>query len=142
VPAARTFLSGADIVLPDRVASGLTLVLEGERIADLTSGPRELGSHEVRVDLSGRLVVPGFVDVHVHGVLGVDVLDGPGAVATVARQLPRFGVTAFCSSPQSHVRAHIRTQGARGSSRRTWKATSSIPRTAARSPWSGFGRTK
>jgi len=96
VPVARTFLSGADVVLPDRVASGLTLVLEGDRIVDLTSGPRELGSHENRIDCSGRLLVPGFIDVHVHGLLGVDVLDGAEAVATVARQLPRFGVTAFC----------------------------------------------
>jgi N-acetylglucosamine-6-phosphate deacetylase len=96
VPVARTFLSGADVVLPDRVASGLTLVIEADRIVDLTSGPRELGPHETRIDVSGRLVVPGFIDVHVHGLLGVDVLDGAGAVATVARWLPRFGVTAFC----------------------------------------------
>jgi len=96
VPVARTFLSGADVVLPDRVASGLTLVLEGDRIVDMTSGPRELSSHETRIDISGHLIVPGFVDVHVHGVLGVDVLDGLDAVRTVAGQLSRFGVTAFC----------------------------------------------
>ena len=96
MPVARTFLSGADVVLPDRVASGITLVLEGDRIVDLTTGPRELSSQEARVDLTGRLIVPGFIDVHVHGLLGVDVLDGPDAVAVVARQLPQFGVTAFC----------------------------------------------
>lgn len=96
MPVARTFLSGADVVLPDRVASGLTLVLEGDRIVDMTNGPRELSSHETRIDVSGHLIVPGFVDVHVHGVLGVDVLDGPDAVRTVAGQLSRFGVTAFC----------------------------------------------
>jgi N-acetylglucosamine-6-phosphate deacetylase len=96
VAVTRTFLAGADVVLPDRVASGLTLVLEGDRIVDLTSGPRELSSQETRVDVTGRLIVPGFIDVHVHGVLGVDVLDGPESVVAVARQLPRFGVTAFC----------------------------------------------
>lgn len=94
--ATRTFLSGADVVLPDRVASGLTVVLEGDRIVDLTTGPRELSSQETRVDVTGRLIVPGFIDVHVHGLLGVDVLDGPDAVLAVARQLPQFGVTAFC----------------------------------------------
>ena len=94
--ATRTFLSGADVVLPDRVASGLTVVLEGDRIVDLTTGPRELSSQETRVDVTGRLIVPGFIDVHVHGLLGVDVLDGPDAVMAVARQLPQFGVTAFC----------------------------------------------
>ena len=92
----RTFLSGADVVLPDRVASGLTVVMEGDRIVDLTSGPRELSHSERRVDATGQLVVPGFVDVHVHGVMGIDVLDGATAVASVARELSRFGVTAFC----------------------------------------------
>jgi N-acetylglucosamine-6-phosphate deacetylase len=43
--------------------------------------------------------VPGFIDAHVHGAAGTDVMDGPGAIATVARELPRWGVTAF--SPTS-----------------------------------------
>jgi len=34
--------------------------------------------------------------VHVHGVIGHDVLDGDGAVARIAAALPRWGVTAFC----------------------------------------------
>jgi len=83
-------------VLPDRVVSGHSLVLEGGRIVDIISGPREAGRDEGRIDLSGLLVVPGFIDVHVHGVLGADVLDGAGAVARIARELPRWGVTAFC----------------------------------------------
>ena len=41
-------------------------------------------------------IVPGFIDVHVHGVNGVDVLDGADSVRTVAATLPRYGVTAFC----------------------------------------------
>ena len=41
-------------------------------------------------------VVPGFIDVHVHGVEGHDTLDGGDAVAQIAARLPRYGVTAFC----------------------------------------------
>lgn len=48
------------------------------------------------VDVAGCYVVPGFIDVHVHGVAGVDVQDADDAVAVVARTLPRYGVTAFC----------------------------------------------
>jgi len=36
------------------------------------------------------------VDVHVHGMEGVDLLNGVDAVADVARRLPKYGVTAFC----------------------------------------------
>ena len=46
--------------------------------------------------LAGHLIVPGFIDVHVHGVAGTDVLDGPDAVSIVAAHLPRYGVTGFC----------------------------------------------
>jgi N-acetylglucosamine-6-phosphate deacetylase len=94
--APRCFLAGASLVLPDRVVSGQTLVLEGNRIVDLIAGPRETGPREVRVNLEGHFVLPGFIDVHVHGVAGTDVLDADGAVAAVAERLPRSGVTAFC----------------------------------------------
>jgi N-acetylglucosamine-6-phosphate deacetylase len=94
--ASRVLLCGADVVLPDRVASNLTVVIEDGRIADLVAGPREVGPGEIRHDLRGHFIVPGFIDVHVHGVLGVDVMDDDAAVRKVARQLPQFGVTAFC----------------------------------------------
>jgi N-acetylglucosamine-6-phosphate deacetylase len=93
---ARTFLSGADLVLPDRVASGQTLVIDGGRVVEIVSGPRSLAAGEVRLDRPGHLVVPGFIDVHVHGAVGLDVLDGRGVVADLASRLPRWGVTAFC----------------------------------------------
>jgi N-acetylglucosamine-6-phosphate deacetylase len=94
--APRVLLCGADVVLPDRVASNLTVVIEDGRIADLVAGPRGVGAGEGRHDLSGHFLVPGFIDVHVHGVLGVDVMDDATAVQRVARVLPQFGVTAFC----------------------------------------------
>jgi N-acetylglucosamine-6-phosphate deacetylase len=94
--APRVLLCGADVVLPDRVASNLTVVIEDGRITDLVAGPREVGPGETRHDLRGQFIVPGFIDVHVHGVLGVDVMDDATAVQRVARVLPQFGVTAFC----------------------------------------------
>jgi N-acetylglucosamine-6-phosphate deacetylase len=92
----RVFLSGADIVLPDRIESGQTVVIEGGRVADFVSGPRGIGDGETHVQLPGGVVVPGFVDVHVHGVEGLDVLDGDASLAGVAGRLPKYGVTAFC----------------------------------------------
>ena len=92
----RAFLAGATLVAPDRIVSGQTLVIEDRRIADITAGPRAVGEGERHVDLTGLTIVPGFIDVHIHGVAGIDVLDGRGAVANVAARLPRWGVTAFC----------------------------------------------
>jgi N-acetylglucosamine-6-phosphate deacetylase len=86
-----TILTGVDIVLPNRIVTNGTLAIDGDRISDVASETHTGGD-----DLTGHLVVPGFIDVHVHGLYGVDTLDGDSAIAEIARLLPRFGVTAFC----------------------------------------------
>jgi N-acetylglucosamine-6-phosphate deacetylase len=89
-------LAGADVVLPDRVMPQTRVIIDGGRIAALAPRRGDDPDGATRVDVSGCLVVPGFVDVHVHGVEGHDVLEGPQAVREVAARLPRFGVTGFC----------------------------------------------
>jgi N-acetylglucosamine-6-phosphate deacetylase len=85
-------LSGADLVLPTGVQREGTLVIEGERITDIRAAAGGGGSHPLR----DHLIVPGFVDVHVHGTGGVDTLEGNDAVRKLAHELPKYGVTAFC----------------------------------------------
>lgn len=89
-------LSGADLVLPGRILGPGSLVLEGDRIIDVREGRVAASPGDLHFDLEGHYVVPGFIDVHVHGVLGLDSLDGPHAVNSIAAALPRYGVTAFC----------------------------------------------
>ena len=90
-------VSGATLVLPDRVLSPGTLVIEDGRIAEIRSDT-PLGAH-ASFAFHGHYIVPGFIDLHVHGVDGVDALDTHdegGAIAAIAARLPRYGVTAFC----------------------------------------------
>jgi N-acetylglucosamine-6-phosphate deacetylase len=89
-------VAGGDLVLPDRVVAGGSVVIDGSRIAGLEPKARGDVAGAQVVDASQCYVVPGFVDVHVHGLDGVDVFDHDEAVATIARRLPSFGVTAFC----------------------------------------------
>lgn len=88
-------LSGADLVLPDGVPTPGTLLLDGDHIVTVLS-PNESAPHAPTIDLRGHTIVPGFIDVHVHGLEGHDTLDGADGVAEIARRLPRYGVTAFC----------------------------------------------
>jgi N-acetylglucosamine-6-phosphate deacetylase len=92
-----TVLSCGSAVLPDRIAAPVSLVIESGLIVDVVTGPRAVGDSERVVDLTEHIAVPGFIDVHVHGLLGADTLDGAGvgAVARIAAALPQFGVTAF-----------------------------------------------
>ncbi len=73
------------LVLRDRVEPG-RLVVEDDTIVgvepDDTCG-------------SGPLVMPGFVDVHVHGWAGHDAMAGPAALDGMSRTLLRQGVTSF-----------------------------------------------
>ena len=89
-------LSGADVILPDRMLSPGTVVVDRDRIVEVDRGTRPADGTAPHLDLSGHLIAPGFIDVHVHGVEGTDTLDSEDAVAIIARRMPRFGVTAFC----------------------------------------------
>ncbi|HYE86695.1 MAG TPA: N-acetylglucosamine-6-phosphate deacetylase [Vicinamibacterales bacterium] len=98
-------LAGADIVLNDRVLPGATLVIKDGVIEDVVPSHISRPAVAETIDLNGYIIAPGFVDVHLHGIEGVDVMQDAGAVAQVAARLPKFGVTAFCptsiaSTPQ------------------------------------------
>jgi len=47
------------------------------------------------VDGPIRHIVPGFIDLHVHGASGVDIMEGGTSGATVARTHARHGTTAM-----------------------------------------------
>ena len=95
-------LSGADLVLPGGIQAGGTLVLDGNRIVEIRSGAMGLSrrsgeaAESDAIDLRGHVILPGFVDVHVHGVEGIDTLDGGDAIAAIAGRVTKYGVTAFC----------------------------------------------
>jgi N-acetylglucosamine-6-phosphate deacetylase len=88
-------VSGGDLILPGRVISAGSLVIDAGRIVAVESRRIDPEGATV-VDASDCFVAPGFIDVHVHGLHGHDTLDGEGAVARIAALLPRYGVTAFC----------------------------------------------
>jgi N-acetylglucosamine-6-phosphate deacetylase len=61
---------------------------------DLTVPP---GAQEIRA--SGKIAVPGFIDVHIHGAGGHDVMEGTEeALSTVARTLAAHGTTSFVAT--------------------------------------------
>jgi N-acetylglucosamine-6-phosphate deacetylase len=101
-------LAKGDVVLPDRVLSEGTIVIDEGRIAVIEPGAVDLAG-ATTVDASDCYIVPGFIDVHVHGVEGHDTLDGGNAVAEIASRLPRYGVTAFCPTTVACPPGELRT---------------------------------
>ena len=84
-------LAGATVVLADRLLTPGRVSIENGRIIDVSRCDAADG------DLHGQYLVPGFIDVHVHGIEGTDALDGAGAVARVAARLAR------CEIGRAHV---------------------------------------
>ncbi len=82
---------------PQLVAEDGVVLIEDRRIVAV--GPTDMVAIppdcEV-IDVGGRTIVPGLVDVHIHGLLGYSCMGSE--VADVAAALPRFGVTAFCAT--------------------------------------------
>lgn len=64
----------------------------GEKILELSA---ETDAEEI-LDAQGNFVAPGFINVHIHGCAGADVMDGtPDALEKICNFLPRTGVTSF-----------------------------------------------
>ncbi len=56
---------------------------------------------DMRIDATGKdwIVVPGFIDIHIHGSSGFDVMDAtPEALNGLARALPSEGTTSFLAT--------------------------------------------
>lgn len=101
-------IAGGDLVLPDRILSDASLIIDSARIAAVEPRGRIDVAGAVTIDARECYVVPGFIDVHVHGVEGVDTLDEGDPIAEMARRLPQFGVTGFCPTTVACSPAQLR----------------------------------
>lgn len=80
------------ILTPTGFVRGELTVDDAGRVAQVTGQPvSEAQVLEVRL----AIVIPGFIDLHVHGGGGCDVMEGGSAIATVARQHAQHGTTAL-----------------------------------------------
>ena len=83
-------LKNANVVLPDREVTASVLIADG-KIAAIGDG----GADE-HIDLAGTTLLPGFIDVHIHGAAGVDVMDATSdGLRSVSDYLASQGVTSW-----------------------------------------------
>jgi N-acetylglucosamine-6-phosphate deacetylase len=118
-----TAIHASRILTPDEEISDGVIVVEGSRIAAI--GHRDemrLPPDAVDYVATGMTVVPGFVDVHIHGAGGHDVMEGDArALDRITSTVARHGTTSVvattvtapiedtCRSLQgiaSYIRAH------------------------------------
>ncbi|MEU7317268.1 N-acetylglucosamine-6-phosphate deacetylase [Streptomyces sp. NPDC007083] len=102
----RTVLTGARVVAPEGVRENGSVVVEGRTLADIGPGgpvgadaPGPPAPDAETLDLSGHWIVPGFVDLHVHGGGGASFSAGSHEESlTVIRTHRAHGTTTMAAS--------------------------------------------
>ena len=93
----RTLLTGARVITPDSRTEPASVLIEDGRIAAVGPGLAAAGAETV--DLSGSVIAPGFIDVHVHGGGGHPLITrDPGEIEAYARWAVSQGVTSFLAT--------------------------------------------
>ena len=89
-------LRNARIVLSNRVTEPGSILIEGDRIArifDVESAP---SNEDNSIDLAGLTIFPGFIDIHIHGAVGVDTMEASSeGLLQIAEFLAGQGVTSW-----------------------------------------------
>lgn len=78
------------------LASPSAVLLAGGRIAALDTDAERLGADVGRViDGSGMAAAPGFIELQLNGIGGLDFTGDPDSIARVGTAPARYGVTAY-----------------------------------------------
>lgn len=97
----RILLNNVQIYAENNTIENGFIKIEDGKIAEIGNSS-QLGDQEGYQQItlpSNYKVIPGFIDVHIHGVAGADTMDAtPGALDTMARALPKEGTTSFLAT--------------------------------------------
>lgn len=96
------------IVTPETVVEGMALLFN-EKIVGIIPRDEVPGDAEV-IDAQNGYVIPGLVDMHIHGYLGEDASDGSyEGLKIMAEGVAKNGVTAFLPTTMTVSYDELRT---------------------------------
>ncbi|WP_105253221.1 N-acetylglucosamine-6-phosphate deacetylase [Pseudoalteromonas sp. T1lg75] len=89
----RYYLKAANIITSNEVLIGHAVLVENGRITAIT---QECNAEIEIIDLGDNYLFPGFIDLHIHGREGCDIMDGTQqSLETISKSLAKHGVTGF-----------------------------------------------
>jgi N-acetylglucosamine-6-phosphate deacetylase len=92
----RYVLRAERVLTPvEQIAGGAVSIGDGkvQAVGPVSTVDVPAGAHVV--DCGDATIIPGFIDVHIHGSGGDSAMDGPDAVVRIAEFVTRFGVTSW-----------------------------------------------
>ena len=95
----RFALVNGRVVLPQTVETGKAVIVDGSIISRIVNMD-ELADELEKIDVNGKLIAPGLIDIHTHGALG-HTFNEPTAEAfsVITRENARRGVTSLLATP-------------------------------------------
>lgn len=82
------------------------LVVENGKISDIQKG--DYKGHLNQIDVAGKHVLPGFIDIHIHGGYGEDAMDASyNGLNHLAKQLLSEGTTTFLATTMTQSDENI-----------------------------------
>ncbi|MBE3127218.1 MAG: N-acetylglucosamine-6-phosphate deacetylase [Candidatus Atribacteria bacterium] len=98
------------IVTPFQLLEDRIIIIEKGKIIAITDKKEDLAilKNVEIIEAKDKFVVPGYIDIHVHGGGGSDVMDGEyEAIKQVATTHSRFGTTAFLPTTMTMAKDKI-----------------------------------
>lgn len=95
------------------VLRNLKIVLENKIIDNgyikFDESIKEIGSGFVEgIDMKGKILIPGFVDQHIHGLLGHDAMDGNiEGLKVISENVVKEGTTSFLATTMTETKENI-----------------------------------
>jgi N-acetylglucosamine-6-phosphate deacetylase len=99
----NVILAAEDEILPHGY-----LIIEDDKILKLGNGEPDVSCDEVIDAPSGSCLLPGMIDIHIHGGYGADFMDAtPEALKTISEKLPSEGTTSFLATTITQEHSQI-----------------------------------
>jgi len=97
-PKGRFALINGRVILPQNVVTNKAVVVEGNQILSVVDAS-SLGTGIEKINVDGRYVTPGLIDIHTHGALG-HTFNEPTteAFSTIAEENARRGITSLLAT--------------------------------------------
>lgn len=97
-------LKNCQIICEDKIIKNGWIELKNNKIAKIQEGKTAIDG----IDLKNNIIIPGFIDIHVHGGYGIDLVNSNNDQWNYfAKNITSEGVTKFCPTFGTSSKQHL-----------------------------------
>ena len=105
----RKLITNARIISPGIDLPNAAVLIKDDRIVSVIEG-NNLPTADYKVDAAGKMLMPGFIDIHSHGADGHDVCDDSiDSLRHIARRKLQEGVTTWLPTTLTQPREKLKS---------------------------------